>query len=87
MHIRRSELERHWKQRWHKTKLDLEAARAHLQTMKDNMSYGVDTGNAYKSALERETAALIEYSRVLRIYTDLVVHGKVPDEEQGASAE
>ncbi len=83
------ELERYWKERWHKAKLDLDTARAFLQAVKSNMPsdpYGADTGNAYKSALEQETAALIEYSRVLRIYTDLVVHGKLPDDSERQAA-
>lgn len=87
MHNSQTELERHWQERCLKAKLDLEKARAHVQTVKENMSYGADTGNAYKLALEQETAALIEYSRVLRIYADLVFHGRVPDEGQGTSAE
>ncbi len=73
-----------------KAKADLEAARAHVQSIKQELSSGLlDSANAYKSALEQETAALIEYSRVLRIYTDLVVHGKLPDggEQQAASDE
>ena len=80
----KAELERYWKERWHKAKVQLEAARAHLSAMKDDASAG--TGNAYRSALEQETAALIEYSRVLRIYTDLVVHGKSPEDKESATA-
>lgn len=86
----RKELERHWKERWRKAKLDLESARAHVLSFKDHVSsglYGPDGDNAYQAAMAGETAALIEYSRVLRIYTDLVVHGKLPNEQaQGETA-
>jgi len=36
--------------------------------------------NAYRDALERESAACDEYTRVLKLYTDLLVHGRIPDE-------
>ena len=84
------ELELYWKERWQNAKLALEVARAHVQALKENVlpsdRYGSDSANAYKSALEQETAALIEYSRVLRIYTDLVVHGKLPDDNDERKA-
>jgi hypothetical protein len=37
-----------------------------------------------RHALRRETEALNEYMRVLRIYTDLHVHGVVPEEHPAA---
>ncbi len=83
------ELERYWKERWHKAKLDLETARARHQAVKERSEDRYEADNAYRSSLEQETAALIEYSRVLRIYTDLVVHGKLPtadDERKTGSA-
>ncbi|HEY1240786.1 MAG TPA: hypothetical protein VGF16_09530 [Bryobacteraceae bacterium] len=84
------ELERHWRERWDKTKLDLDAARAQVESVKDSPSVnGPNNSYAYASALSHESAALMEYSRVLRIYTDLVVHGKIPEgnERQAADAE
>lgn len=80
----RRELERYWKERWLKAKLELEAARFHLQSVKSTLSgsYGADGAYAYARAIKGESDALIEYSRTLRIYTDLVVHGKLPDNEE-----
>ena len=81
----RSELEQHWKARWQEAKLNLEAARAQVESVKD-LCIGPDGRYAYRSALAQETAALISYSKVLRIYTDLVVHGKLPDNNDAAGA-
>jgi len=35
---------------------------------------------AYQKAMRSENSALREYACILRIYTDLIVHGVVPDE-------
>jgi hypothetical protein len=83
----RRELERYWKDRWHNAKLDLDAARTRVDSLKHDAAsaLGPDGGYAYAAyarAMMNETAALIEYSKILRIYTDLVVHGKLPDEPQ-----
>lgn len=81
-----SELERYWRERWQKAKLDLDAARSRVLSVKDDALSGLsglDGGYAqarYTRAMMDETTALLEYSRILRIYTDLMVHGKVPDE-------
>ena len=87
----RRELERYWEERCLQAKLKLEAARAHVQSVKSTLSgpYGADGAYAYTRAIKGETTALIEYSRTLRIYTDLVVHGKLPGNEdpQAAGAE
>lgn len=37
---------------------------------------------AYTMALRSETSALVEYRRVLRVYTDLMLRGIIPDEHQ-----
>lgn len=81
----RSELEREWKERWLKAKVDLDAARAHVASLKQDG--GSEGAYAYACAVMAETAALVEHSRVLRIYADLVVYGKVPDEGKAASGE
>ena len=75
------EVEGYWREQWETAKLDLDAARAQVESIKDACGApGPGGAYAYASALNRETAALIEYSRVLRIYTDLMVHGKRPDD-------
>jgi len=75
-------LERYWKERSLRAKADLDTARSRVQSSKDDLSSGVDGSYAYARAMMDETHALVEYSRVLRIYTDLVVHGNLPDEPQ-----
>lgn len=45
---------------------------------------GSDAWPAFREALRQETHALREYQRVLRIFTDLVVRGVVPPEENAA---
>lgn len=77
----RHELERYWKDRWHKAKFNLEAARANVESVKHDATSGPDGNYAYARAMKTETAALIEYSRILRVYTDVVVHDKVPPRE------
>ena len=76
---------RYWKERWDTAKADLEAAHARVEALKGSASSGSGSDatysySKYARAMSDETAALIEYSRVLRIYTDLVVHGKLPDD-------
>lgn len=43
----------------------------------------VDGKNAHHSALQAEQLALAEYKRVLRIFTDLVLDGKIPCDNDG----
>ena len=40
-----------------------------------------DRSGAYQQAQRAENLALDEYRRVLQIFTDLVVHGKIPEED------
>lgn len=78
------EVEGYWREQWTRAKVDLEAARAHVESIKDSCGvHGPDGAYAYASALNQETASLIEYSRVLRIYTDLMVHGRRPEDGDG----
>ena len=37
-------------------------------------------------ARDAETEALAEYTRILRIFTELTVRGRIPDEQLGAKA-
>ncbi len=85
----KTELERYWKERLSTAKHLLDAARVNVQSVKVDAD-GPDGTYAharYTRAVLAETTALVEYSRVLRIYTDLMVHGKVPaqnDERKAA---
>lgn len=82
----RRELERYWKERLSTAKIILDAAHANVQSVKYDAGLDGPDGTyahaRYTRAVLAETTALVEYSRVLRIYTDLMVHGKVPDEGQ-----
>ncbi len=71
-----------WRERCLDVRRQFELARLHRETQR-----GGDT-EAYRDALGRESAALAEYTRLLKLYTDLLVHGTVPDEmpEQRAAA-
>jgi hypothetical protein len=71
------ELEKLWKQRWDAAKLKLELAAISVTQIEQQMPSKDD---AYRQALEAEIHAAVEYTRVLRIYTDLVVHGMIPKE-------
>ncbi len=63
----------------------LDAARANVQSVKDDAGPDGTYAHArYTRAVLADTKALVEYSRVLRIYTDLMVHGKVPDDKDRA---
>lgn len=81
------EVEVYWHNRWVKAKRSLEEASARFQAIQEgNGVLGPDGGYAYRHALGQETAALVEYSRVLRLYTDLILYGKVPSEDGVAPA-
>ena len=84
----RRELQHYWKERLSTAKRVLDAAQANVQSVKDNACLDSPDGTyahaRYTRAVLAETTALVEYSRVLRIYTDLMVHGKMPDEPRPA---
>ena len=73
-----------WFQRLTDTKLRLEFARAYLkEVMADSPVRQIDNSDghyAYQKAIRSESSALREYARVLRIFTELTVHGVIPDE-------
>jgi hypothetical protein len=50
------------------------------QVLRDQANCGLppDRDPAVLAARERKTAARVEYLRILRIFTDLVLRGKVP---------
>jgi hypothetical protein len=81
------ELEKRWLVRLKDARARLEAASIHLKDIEEKLQSGLfqppDGGFAYRAALRSETQALIKYSHMVRAYTDLVVHGKIPDEPTG----
>jgi hypothetical protein len=81
----RRELEAAWQCR-------VERARAHYKEESKQLSITIaaheplselnpDGGFAIRRAIHKESEALREYSRVLKIFTDLVVRQVVPDED------
>jgi hypothetical protein len=45
-----------------------------------NEGFDPDGGFALHQALRRESDALTEYKRILTIFSELILHGTVPDE-------
>ncbi len=44
----------------------------------------VDGGFAFRQALRAETVARHEYVRILRIFTELILEGKIPEQEHSS---
>jgi len=51
-----------------------------LKTLPPGDTPSPDGSYAYQQALRAENIALSEYTRVLRIFTDLVVRSKIPEQ-------
>ena len=85
--MERHELEELWRRRLASAKLRLDFARNYLNEVQTD--FPIDDGSpdgqyAYQRAIRAENGALAEYHRALRIYTDLVMDGKLPEERQAA---
>jgi hypothetical protein len=83
----RKVLEKRWHQRVEEAKLRLDSARQYTTEVERNFPIGEvpppDGNFVRRRALQAENVALGDFHRVLRIYTELVVNGKVPDENDG----
>jgi hypothetical protein len=77
-------LEELWRQRVNTAKLRLEFARNYVAELQEDLRAETipfpDGSFAYQQALRAEANALSEFRRVLQIFTDLTVDGKIPDE-------
>ena len=74
-------LEQRWEDRVRHAKLHLDLCRLHVKQMKA-LAADIppsDGGYAFKKALQSERYALVEYTRTLRVYSDLVVYRRVPE--------
>ena len=87
--LARQELEETWRKRleqshnrYHRATTDY---RKLLQQEPDGRPPGLDS--ALARARQEETDALMEYSGLLRVFTDLTMHGKLPDEGRAALLE
>jgi len=81
-HRARLLLQELWRQRLEFARLQLEAAKDHVEAAKEfhSQAPSPDEARAFRRALQAERWALVRYRRALRIFTDLVVDGKIPDE-------
>jgi hypothetical protein len=81
----RRDLEALWKERTRDARRLYRIAQAECERVRQEQHGGSapsqDAHRAISIALQIENAALAEYSRVLKIFTDLTVSGKMPPAE------
>lgn len=81
----RQELESLWRNRVRDARIRLDFSRSYLDEVRQDRRSGAipeaDGDYAYRRALRADRDALAEFRRVLRIFTELVVHGEVPNEK------
>src|SRR5438045_786883 len=81
----RAELEKLWRTRLLKCGAKYESAVAEFRkVLEEQKQLGTSAGGrslAVRNALLRKSLARKEYIRVLRIFTDLMVLGKIPEED------
>jgi hypothetical protein len=79
-------LEERWRRRFLDTRLDLELARNRLKEIEIALRHDAipspDGGFERLQALRAERLALRKYRRILRLFTALVLSGRVPDEAE-----
>jgi hypothetical protein len=75
-----------WHERLKDAKLRLDFARNYAKEVRRDFPPGAalspDGAFAQQKAIRAETFALAHYRRVLGIYTDLTVKGRIPDESE-----
>lgn len=80
----RKALEELWRQRVNTARLRLEFARNYVAEVQQEVRQeglpSADGAFAYRQAIRSEINALSEFRRVLKIFTELTVDGKIPDE-------
>jgi hypothetical protein len=76
-------LEDVWRARVEQARRNYETAKSECQnarrTIKNGAKFQPDTDFAVRIALYRETMALHEYARSIRIFKDIVIKGTSPD--------
>ena len=81
--LSRQDLENLWRLRLNDAKIRLDFARTYVKEVQADLQSGTvpepDGSFGFQKALRAENFALADYGRVLGIFTDLVVRGKVPD--------
>ncbi|MBZ5578493.1 MAG: hypothetical protein LAP40_18170 [Acidobacteriia bacterium] len=67
-------------------RLRLDFARSYLAEIQRDVQAGAipapDGDFAYGNAIRADREALAEYARVLRIFTDLTLHGRLPEDNE-----
>ena len=83
--LNRQELEARWRQRLDVARLRLQFAHTYVKEVQRDLQQGsvpsADGNVALERAQRSENVAVVEYNRVLGIFTDLVVAGKIPDKK------
>jgi len=78
-------MEEHWRDRLKSARQKYDLAVLHQRTVIDELNRwplpAPDGSGAVRKALIQESAARNEYIRVLRIFTDLTLYGKVPKDD------
>ena len=86
----RQALEDLWRERLHDARLRLDFARNYTKEVQrdvvDGAVQSADGAFANQRALRAENVALDRYRRTLQIYSDLVLHGEIPDESEWSQA-
>jgi hypothetical protein len=84
----RTELEARWLQRVHAARRQYEIDLAQFNRILDNQKAGTapTLSLSIHQARRRESASRCRYMRVLRTFTDLVVHHKVPEQDHTTTA-
>jgi hypothetical protein len=81
----RQELENLWGKRLEDAKVRLDLASKYVKGVERDLKSGIvpspDGHQAYQNALRAEALAVKHYRRVLNTLGDLVLHGKIPDEQ------
>ena len=80
--VNRQELEDYWCLKLQEAHRRYQAATARYRRMLQMQPEGLTQGpdGSLTAARQAESQALAEYTRVLRIFTDLTVHSKIPEE-------
>ncbi len=79
------EMEDFWRTRLDETRKQYERAsvtfRQAAQDFTEKQMPLTDGNLRFRRAIREESAARREYMRALRIFTDLIIHGKIPEDE------
>ena len=84
--LARRDLENAWRVRSEMARERYETASRLYRKLLDEKPEGLIPGHDDPMALARhaESEALAEYTRILKLFTELIVHGRIPEEESAA---